>query len=221
MRRRPPSDREPPSALALEGLVAADADALEPGADLEAADFADLELGGRDGTGASLDGCRLVRCELDGVQLTRARIRHTLLDDVRASDLRLGDATLDEVLITGSRIGAISASGGEWREVRVRATRSNLLDLRGATLANVVLEDCVIDDFDLSGAEVRGMRLPGTTIGTLSVEEARLDGMDLTGARVAAVRGVGALRGTAVTPAQLVDLAPLLAAHLGIDVRAD
>jgi uncharacterized protein YjbI with pentapeptide repeats len=221
MPRRPPTDREPPSTLALEGLVSTGADALEPGADLEGADFADVDLGGRDATGASLDGCRLVRCELDGLQLTRARIRHTLLDDVRASDLRLGDATLDEVLVTGSRIGAISASGAEWREVRLRATRSNLVDLRGTTLANVVLEECVIDDLDLSGSDVRGMRLPGTTIATLTVEEARLQELDLTGARIAAVRGVGSLRGTAVTTGQLLDLAPLLAAHLGIDVRAD
>jgi uncharacterized protein YjbI with pentapeptide repeats len=221
MRRRPPSDREPPSDLPLDGLVAAGPEALEPGADLEAADLADLDLGGRDATGASLDGCRLERCELDGLQLSRARVRHTLLDDVRASDLWLGDATLDEVLVTSSRIGAISASGGEWRDVRLRATRSNLVDLRGSTLVNVVLEDCVIDDLDLSGAEVRGMRLPGTTVATLTVEEARLDALDLTGARIAAVRGVGSLRGAAVTPAQLLELAPLLAAHLGIEVRAD
>ena len=221
MPRRPPSDREPPSTLPLDGLTAADADVLEPGADLEALDLADLELGSRDATGATLDGCRLVRCELDGLQLTRARVRHTLLDDVRATDVRLGDATLDEVLVTGSRIGALAASGGEWRDVRLRSTRSNLLDLRGATLVNVVLEDCVIDDLDLSGSEVRTMRLPGTTVGTLTVEEARLDGLDLTGGRIAAVRGVGSLRGAAVTPAQLLDLAPLLAAHLGIDVRAD
>jgi uncharacterized protein YjbI with pentapeptide repeats len=161
-----------------------------------------------------------VRCELDGVQLTRARIRHTLLDDVRAADVGLGDAVFDEVLITGSRIGAIAASGGEWRDVRLRSTRSNLLDLRGATVANVVLEDCVIDDLDLSGAEVRGMRLPGTTIGTLTVEEARLEGLDLSGGRIALVRGVGSLRGTVVSATQLLELAPLLAAHLGIDVRA-
>ena len=102
-----------------------------------------------------------------------------------------------------------------------RATRSNLLDLRGATLVNVVFEDCVIDELDLSGAEVRTMRLPGTTIGTLTVEEARLDGLDLTGGRIARAR-VGSLRGATVTPAQLLDLAPLLAAHLGIEVsRAD
>ena len=43
--------------------------------------------------------------------------------------------------------------------------------------------------------------------------------MDLTGARVAAVRGVEGLRGALVAPDQLLDLAPLLAAHLGIRVR--
>ena len=156
-----------------------------------------------------------------GCSSRRARVRHTLLDDVRATDLRLGDAVLDEVLVTGSRIGALAASGGDWRDVRIRATRSNLLDLRGATLANVVFEDCVIDELDLSGAGgPRRCGCSGTTIGTLTVEEARLDGLDLTGGRIALVRGVGSLRGATVTPAQLLELAPLLAAHLGIDVQS-
>jgi hypothetical protein len=64
------------------------------------------------------------------------------------------------------------------------------------------------------------MRLPGTTVGTLTVEEARLEGLDLTGGRIGGVRGVGSLRGTVVSATQLLELAPLLAAHLGIDVRA-
>jgi hypothetical protein len=34
------------------------------------------------------------------------------------------------------------------------------------------------------------------------------------------VGGVGSLRGTVVSATQLLELAPLLAAHLGIDVRA-
>jgi hypothetical protein len=63
------------------------------------------------------------------------------------------------------------------------------------------------------------LRRPGVKA-LASVARGALDGLDLTRARIGTVRGIASRRGAAVTPAQLLELAPLLAAHLGIDVRA-
>ena len=45
-----------------------------------------------------------------------------------------------------------------------------------------------------------------------------LDEVDLRGAQLAALDGIGSLAGSLITEAQLVRLAPALAAHLGIRV---
>jgi len=55
----------------------------------------------------------------------------------------------------------------------------------------------------------------------LNVTEATLSKVDLSGTRLLALVGVESLRGAIVSHEQLLDLAPLLAAQLGVEVRPD
>ena len=50
---------------------------------------------------------------------------------------------------------------------------------------------------------------------------ATLRKVDLSGARLRSLVGVESLKGAIVSHAQLVDLAPLLAEQLGLEVRSD
>ena len=63
--------------------------------------------------------------------------------------------------------------------------------------------------------------LAGCTIGELLVSRARLADVDLRGAEMSRIDDATALAGAVVSPTQLLDLAPLLAAALGIRVQAD
>ena len=47
---------------------------------------------------------------------------------------------------------------------------------------------------------------------------ARLTDVDLSGARLSTIVGIESLRGATISAAQMLDLAPLLAAHLGLRV---
>ena len=49
---------------------------------------------------------------------------------------------------------------------------------------------------------------------------ARVAGLDLRRTRVGTVRGVGGLHGAVMAPDQLLELAPLLADHIGIRVES-
>jgi hypothetical protein len=77
----------------------------------------------------------------------------------------------------------------------------------------------VIGAIDLGDARATGLRFDGCGIGELMVEGATLARVDLTGADLGLVRGVAGLRGAAMTPGQLMDIAPLLAVAAGIEVR--
>jgi uncharacterized protein YjbI with pentapeptide repeats len=211
--------REPPATIDLPPLAAFGGGRLVPRADHDAVDFADLDLGGHDATGATFLGCRIVRCELDGTVLARARLAECLLDDVRAVDLDTADGAWRDTLVTGARFGAVRAAGATWDDVRLRDSRANLLDLRGAHLANVTLEGCVIDELDLGGAEAANLRLEGCDIGRLVTDGAHLSDTDVAGSRIAAVQGIDGLRGVTLGTAQLLELGPQLAAFLAIRVR--
>ena len=72
---------------------------------------------------------------------------------------------------------------------------------------------------DARGATLREVRFRDCSINELNVTEARLAKVDLSGARLSSLIGVDNLRGAIINHAQLLDLAPQLAAQLGVEVR--
>lgn len=152
--------------------------------------------------------------------LDRSRFAESCLSDLSAASVHAGNSAWRDTLLADARIGALLASGTTWDLVRLRGVKANLLDLRGARLTDVVFEDCAISELGLGDAELRSVRFEATTIDDLAVEGTRMTDVDLTGARLGVVRGIAGLRGATVAPEQLLDLAPLLAAHLGIRTRA-
>lgn len=211
-RRDPAQDIEPFGTVSFTGDLA-------DGADFEAIDFTGLILGPASAMGATFLGCRLERCGLDEVRLDGARFAECRLSDLTATAIQAADTTWRDTLVAGLRVGAFMAAGSTWDLVRLRGVKANLLDLRGARLASVVLEDCELGELDLGGAEVRAVRVERSSIEDLSVEGARLLDVDLVGARLDIVRGIAGLRGATVSSVQMLDLAPQLAASVGILVR--
>jgi uncharacterized protein YjbI with pentapeptide repeats len=192
---------------------------LERGGDYDGVSFEGLDLGGQSAEGAAFLGCRLAMCKLDGVSLARARLSECLVTDPSGSSLDVADGVWREVVVSGGRLGALTGTRAEWIDVRLRGMRMDYVVLPGAKLRHVALQDCMIEELDLGGATVEGLALPGSTIGLLVTDEARLADADLRGADIRAVRGVDGLRGAVMSPEQVLDLAPALAAFAGIAVR--
>jgi uncharacterized protein YjbI with pentapeptide repeats len=209
-----PRRREPAQEIVPADLTPFAGPALEDGGDYEAVDFAGLDLAGASATGATFLGCRLEQCGIDGIRLDRARFAECRIADLRSTTVNAPDSTWRDSLLADARIGALLASGSTWNLVRLRGVKANLVDLRGARLVDMVLEDCAIGELDLGDAEARSVRIERSTIDDLS----RLHDVDISGARLEVVRGIAGLRGAIIEPGQLLDLAPLLAAHLGIAI---
>ena len=109
--------------------------------------------------------------------------------------------------------GSFSAT---WSGIRLRGIKLDFLDLNGAKVSNTVIEDCVIGELELAEADLRRVRFPGSSIGILGSSGARLTDVDLSGARLRTIGSIAGLRGATLSADQLIDLAPLLAAHVGI-----
>jgi uncharacterized protein YjbI with pentapeptide repeats len=211
-RHEPANDIAPTSTTPFTG-------SLEDGADYESLDFAGLDLGPGSAVGTTFLASRLERCGLDGVRLDRARFVESRVADLVATTIDAADSTWRDSLLADVRVGALLAVGSTWDLVRLRGVKANLLDLRGAHLTDIVFEDCAIGELDLGDAEARGVSFERCAIDDLSVEGARLADVGLSGARLGQVRGVAGLRGATLDAGQVVDLVPVLAAHLGITIK--
>jgi uncharacterized protein YjbI with pentapeptide repeats len=163
----------------------------------------------------------MLRCRLDGLSLRRARIIESLLADVHGATVEMTDSTWRDSRLSGGRLGAATLTGATWTGIRVRGSKLGFLDLAGARLEDVVFEACQIGGLDVRSARLRSVAFIDCTVDELNLAGATLAKVDLSGARMRSLVGVESLRGAIVSSEQLVDLAPILAASLGLEVRPD
>ena len=220
-----PASRKPAPAtrrrFALPPLTTFDGDALEPERDYDRLDLADLDLANADASDARFLESRIARCRLDGAVLRRVSIAESLLAEVHATTIDLTDSTWRDSEIAGGRLGAVTLAGATLSGVRVLGSKLGFVGLAGADLADVVFERCEIGSLDARGATLRSVSFVDCGLDELNVSGATLERVDLSGARLRLLVGVDRLRGAILGTQQLLDLAPLLAAELGIEVRPD
>jgi uncharacterized protein YjbI with pentapeptide repeats len=169
-------------------------------------------------------GVRLVECGLrsgtvGGGDLGASVWRGTRLEQVRLVGVGLARSQWTDVELTGCALSGCELYGANLRRVRLRDCVLDSVNLRGAVLHEVVFADCRVRDLDLGSAQLDDVRWAGSRIERLDLSFARLSAVDLRGATVDLARGWDRLQGAVVDHGQLLDLAPALAAHLGLTVR--
>ena len=214
-----PRRTTPAREFSLPQLTPFEGSSLVARGDYDGLEFVDLDLAGQDAGDARVMECRLQRCGLDGLSLRRARIVGALLDSCHGTTIDLADTTWRESQISGGRLGAVMLGGATLTDVRLRGINLGFLNLTGAHLQDVVFERCEIGTFDARDGELESVTFVDCTIDELNVTGATLSKVDLSGARLRSLVGVDSLRGAIVSHEQLVDLAPILAAQLGLEVR--
>jgi uncharacterized protein YjbI with pentapeptide repeats len=211
----------PEELLSLPDLTPFDGERLEAGGDYVAVDFSDLDFAGQDAPDARFLECRLLRCGLDGASLRRARIAESLLSDLHGATVDLADSTWRDAQMWGGRLGAVTLVGATWTGIRIRGSHLGFMNLSGAHLQDVTFEGCEIGSLDVRGAEMQSVAFVDCRVDELDVAGATLAKVDLSGATLRTLVGVESLRGAIISHQQLVDLAPLLAAQVGLEVRPD
>ena len=213
--RRVPADRP----FVLPDLTAFVGTSLEPRGDYDAIAFVEVDFTGQDAGDARFLECHFERCALDGLSLRRARVLGSLIADAHGASVDLADSTWRDSEVRGGRLGAVQAPGAALTAVRFRGSKVGYLNLAGANLDDITFDGCELGDIDARGATLRAVRFIACSIKELNVTEARLSKVDLSGATLSSLIGVDNLRGAIINQAQLVDLAPQLAAQLGLEVR--
>ncbi|WP_406060667.1 pentapeptide repeat-containing protein [Streptomyces sp. NBC_01077] len=193
---------------------------LEPDGDYDGLELAGLDLTGQSGEGARFLDCALRECGLDEARLTGARFLDSVLTGVRGVGTVLAGAQLRDVELVDARLGGAQLHGAVLERVVVRGGKSDYLNLRSAKLKDVVFEGCVLSEPDFGGAVLERVEFVDCVLTGVDFSGARLKDVDLRGAqRLEIARGVESLAGAVISTAQLFDLAPVLAAQLGVRVE--
>ncbi|MHC0429623.1 pentapeptide repeat-containing protein [Streptomyces sp. O3] len=197
-----------------------DGGVLAPDGDYDGLSFRDLDLAGQEGRGARFLDCALEGCVCDETSLANARVIDSVLTGVRGVGASLAGASLRDVEIVDARLGGVQAHGTVWERVVVRGGKIDYLNLRGARLTDVVFEGCVLVEPDFGGASLERVEFADCALKGADFSGVRMRDVDLRrAATVEIARGAGQLAGAVISPAQLVELAGVFAAELGVRVE--
>ncbi|MEU3857115.1 pentapeptide repeat-containing protein [Streptomyces sp. NPDC028722] len=193
---------------------------LEPNGDYDGLEFRDLDLAGQDGRGARFMDCALTGCVVDGTALGRARVLDSVLTGLRGVGTQFAEATFRDVELADPRLGGTQLHGAVLERVVIRGGKIDYLNLREARLKDVVFESCVLVEPDFAGARLERVEFTDCALRGADFGGATLTDVDLRGAAPLDVaRGLDRLSGAVISTGQLLDLAPALAAGLGIRVE--
>ncbi|WP_243769212.1 pentapeptide repeat-containing protein [Streptomyces cyanogenus] len=192
---------------------------LEPDGDYDGLEFRECDLAGQDGAGARFMDCALTGCAVDETALGRARVLDSVLTGLRGVGTRWAEATFRDVELVDARLGGTQLHGSVLERVVIRGGKIDYLNLREARLKDVVFESCVLVEPDFAGARLERVEFIDCALKGADFGGATLKDVDLRGAvPLEITRGLDRLSGAVISPGQLLDLAPVLAAAMGIRV---
>ncbi|MFF4156500.1 pentapeptide repeat-containing protein [Streptomyces sp. NPDC001678] len=156
----------------------------------------------------------------DRGRLRRSRFDEVWLHTVRMVGTNLAETTWLDSECTAGVLAGTEIHGGEMRRVVFHQCKFDSVNLRATTLKDVAFVDCLLRDVDFGGATLTDVTFPGSTLDRARFDKATLTRVDLReAAGLGIASGIGSLDGAAISTAQLFDLAPALAQHIGLTVK--
>lgn len=194
---------------------------LEPARAARSADLvaARLDLAGTvDLAYSTVEQC-VVSADADAVDLTGASVVDVDMSGVRIASLRMRDAGVRRVRINGGRIGTLDLSEAHVSELDLRDVRIDYLNLGAAKVTDLEITGCAIRTIDMPRAELTRVRFTSTSSDEVDSRGTRAKDLDLRGLDALGYLDANSLRGATLTSFQVQQLAPVLAAGIGILVK--
>ena len=201
-------------------LTAAD-DGLAPGGDYDTVLFERAEFDQPNAASARFLECAFSKVSVTGGKLQRTRLRDVWIRDLRLTGTNVSESEWLDVTVLASSLAGAQIFGSQLRRVVFSGCKLDSVNFRAGRLHEVHFDHCVLRDVDFADAELTGCSFSGSQLVRTDFSRVRMDRTDLRGAELGLIIDAQSLRGAIVSSGQLVTLAPVLAATLGLVVSDD
>lgn len=207
------------SDLAFAAALEPFTDEVERGDDLDLALFEDMTIGDVDLGNVTFTESAFLNVEFGSGRCRKARFNDVWMHGVRFVGPDFAESVWIDAEIASGALSGVQAFSSNWRRVVVRGCKLDSVNLRSSELIDVTFEDCTLLDVDFGGANLNQVTFPGTTLRRARFPQASMTKVDFRDAsELEIAEGFGSLAGATINHAQLIDLAPNLAAHAGLIV---
>jgi uncharacterized protein YjbI with pentapeptide repeats len=155
---------------------------------------------------------------IDAERLREEGLCDVELEHVDLANLRGVRVLVERATLRGCRMTGIQLAESTIRDTLFEGCRIDLSAFRMTTFERVVLRDCILREADLVEAQLSSVVLQRCDLVGADLSHATFARSELHGCRCDGLIGAERLRGTAMPWADIVGLAPELAAAVGIAV---
>lgn len=166
---------------------------------------------------SSLEQC-VISADVGTLDMTGATILDVDIQGIRAASVSMRNAGIRRLRITGGRIGTLDLSGTRIDELELREVRIDYLTLGAAKGTDILVVDSTIKALDMPQAELRRVSFEHSRSEEVDTRGMRATDVDLRGLDTASFMDTNSLRGITLTAFQIQQLAPVIAAGLGIRI---
>lgn len=137
-----------------------------------------------------------VRCDLSANRLFGAGLLRSEFLGCRATGMQMGESTIKDVSFQNCKL--------------------NMSSFRKCKIERVVFENCILDDVDFNNATLTDVVFTKCELNRTDFGGSKSLRVDMTTSDIGMIRGVQSLRNVQIRPEQMIQLAPLLCAEIGI-----
>lgn len=165
-----------------------------------------------------VEGCELAGIQFVGAKFDKLHLGDSVLSRMEAAGVRAPEAAFLRIAVTGSRLTGADFGAASFEDCVFENVKFDEAGLRFAIFKRVRFENCVLRNADFSGAKFSNVTFTNCDFEGANFDNASCRLVDLRGEDLSNIKGVLGLKGTMISSEQLVQLAPLLATEVGLDI---
>ncbi len=181
-------------------------------------EWADLALSDQQAKGVTLRALRCAKVDLSGSRLDHLALADGALVGCNLANVQARKADFARVTVETSRLTGLALPEATLSDVTLRDCRIDLASFGFSRLARVTFEDCLLTQADFLEAQLEDVRFHRCDLTGADFRGAHLHCCEFRRSTLADLQGVPNLRGAALEWSDIVELAGVWAAALGIDV---
>ncbi|HSW65594.1 MAG TPA: pentapeptide repeat-containing protein [Bacillota bacterium] len=160
----------------------------------------------------------LRKCNLLQARLQRLRASDTEFDGCDLSAADCSESSFIRTRLSRGRMTGVILSNALNKDVTFLGCKLDMANFRFAKFTRVQFIDCSLVDADFTSAELEHTTFAGCTIERTVFHHCKVRQVDLRGAQLVSLSGWQYLKGATLDDAQLMSVAPQIAAELGLHI---
>ncbi len=196
-------------------------DSLSHDVVLSELELANSDLRDQHANGVQFQAAAVTDVDLSGSRLDDLRITDSEFRACNLANIRAQRANVLRVLVADCRLTGLHVSEAQLRDVTIRDCRVDLASFGFSRLERVTFEDCLLAKTDFLEAQLDSVRFHRCDLAEGDFRGARLQRCEFRRTNLVGLQGVEHLRGSAMEWPDIVEMAGVWAAALGIQVLDD